>query len=165
MIGDCNTIAGRIVARADLLARLTVLPRPLVFTNGVFDILHPGHVEYLEAARALGGSLIVALNTDASARMLGKGPDRPINPEADRARMIAALASVNLVTFFDECTPLELLHEIRPDIYVKGGDYDMDTLEETQFLRSYGGDAKAILFHDGYSTTALLQRIRASADQ
>lgn len=161
---DGSTIAGRIVARADLPVRLAALPRPVVFTNGVFDILHPGHVEYLEAARALGGSLVVALNSDVSARLLGKGPDRPINPEADRARMIAALASVSLVILFDERTPVELLHEVRPDLYVKGGDYDMDSLEETRFLRSYGGDAKAILFRDGYSTTALLKRIRASAE-
>lgn len=164
MNGKVGTITGRIVARAELAGHLAALPRPIVFTNGVFDILHPGHVEYLEDARALGGSLVVALNSDISARMLGKGPDRPINPQGDRATMIAALASVDLVTFFDERTPVELLHEVRPDLYVKGGDYDMDSLEETRFLRSYGGDAKAIPFRNGYSTTALLQRIRAGAE-
>lgn len=156
------SLAAKIVARADLPHRLAGIPRPLVFTNGVFDVLHPGHVEYLEAARALGGSLLVALNSDVSARMLGKGADRPINPEADRAIMISALESVSLVTFFEERTPVALLHEVRPDLYVKGGDYDMETLEETRFLRSYGGDARAIPFRSGYSTTRLLERIRAA---
>lgn len=158
------TIAAKILARTMLAERLPVLSRPLVFTNGVFDILHPGHVEYLEAARALGGSLLVALNSDVSARTLGKGADRPINPEADRAVMIAALESVSIVTFFDESTPVALLREVRPDLYVKGGDYDMEMLEETRLLRSYGGDAQAIPFREGYSTTALLHRIRASTE-
>ncbi|NIJ38725.1 rfaE bifunctional protein nucleotidyltransferase chain/domain [Sphingopyxis panaciterrae] len=156
------TIAGKIVPRNELASRLASLPRDLVFTNGVFDILHPGHVEYLEAARELGGSLIVAVNSDVSARMLGKGTDRPINPQADRATMLAALESVSLVTFFDERTPLVLLSDVRPDLFVKGGDYDMEMLDETRFLRSYGGDARAIPFRDGYSTTALLAKIRAS---
>ena len=119
-----------------LLARLAQLPRPLVFTNGVFDVLHRGHVMYLEQARALGGSLVVALNTDASARRLGKGPDRPLNNEVDRACVIAALASSSLVTWFDEDTPLELIRLVRPDILVKGGDYDMDTLAETQVVKA-----------------------------
>ena len=156
------SIAAKITARADLPAVLATVPRPLVFTNGVFDMLHPGHVEYLESARALGSALLVALNSDVSARGLGKGADRPINPESDRAVLLAALESVSLVTFFDERTPVALLQEVRPDLYVKGGDYDMETLEETRFLRSYGGDARAISFRDGYSTTALLARIRAS---
>lgn len=156
------SLFAKIVARDDLEARLRDLPRPWVFTNGVFDMLHPGHVEYLEAARALGGSLILALNSDASARGLGKGSDRPINPQADRAIMAAALASVSLVTFFDEHTPVALLKEIQPDLYVKGGDYDMESLEETLWVRTWGGDARAIAFRQGYSTTRLLDRIRAS---
>lgn len=156
------SIADKIVLREYLPAAIAGLPRPLIFTNGVFDMLHPGHVEYLESARALGGSLLVAINSDASARGLGKGADRPINPQADRATLLAALESVSLVTFFDERTPLALLHEVRPDLYVKGGDYDMEALEETRFLRSYGGDAQAIPFRAGYSTTALLERIRTS---
>lgn len=154
------TIAAKIVSRSTLPRMLADLPRPLVFTNGVFDIMHPGHVEYLEVARSLGGSLLVALNSDTSARGLGKGEDRPINPEADRAVMIAALESVSLVTFFDEATPVALLRVVRPDLYVKGGDYDIETLEETRLIRSYGGDARAIPFRGGYSTTALLERIR-----
>ncbi|UZW55076.1 adenylyltransferase/cytidyltransferase family protein [Sphingobium sp. JS3065] len=157
------TIVAKIVARCELADRISALRRPLVFTNGVFDILHPGHVTYLEAARALGGSLMVALNSDASARTLDKGADRPINPEMDRAIMIAALESVSLVTFFDEHKPVALLKEVQPDLYVKGGDYDMETLEETELLRTHGGDAVAIPFHEGYSTTALLHRIRASS--
>ena len=150
----------KIVLRADAPARLNALPRPWVFTNGVFDILHRGHVTYLAQARALGGSLVVALNSDASARRLGKGPDRPLNAEADRATMMAALEAVSLVTWFDEDTPLELITELRPDILVKGGDYDMQKLAETRVVASYGGHALAIPFVDGYSTTALVKKIK-----
>jgi len=134
--------------------------KPLVFTNGVFDVLHRGHASYLAQARSLGGSLVVALNSDASAKRLGKGPDRPLNNESDRAALMAALESVSLVTWFDEDTPLELITELRPDLLVKGGDYDMATLAETQVVLSYGGRAQAIPFVDGYSTTALVQKIR-----
>ena len=144
----------------DLPARLAHLPRPLVFTNGVFDVLHRGHVQYLTQARALGASLLVALNTDASARRLGKGPDRPLNPEDDRAVVMAALASTSLVTWFDEDTPLELITQVRPEILVKGGDYDMQTLAETRVVESYGGRALALPFVSGYSTTALVRKIR-----
>jgi D-glycero-beta-D-manno-heptose 1-phosphate adenylyltransferase len=135
--------------------------RPLVFTNGVFDVLHTGHVTYLEAARRLGAALLVALNTDASARRLGKGADRPLNREADRVAVVAALASVDYVTLFDEDTPCEVLRLCRPEVYVKGGDYDIDALPEAGLVRSWGGAAVAIPFVEGYSTTALLQRIRA----
>jgi D-glycero-beta-D-manno-heptose 1-phosphate adenylyltransferase len=125
-------------------------------------VLHRGHATYLAQARALGGSLVVALNTDASAKRLGKGPDRPLNNEQDRAAVIAALESVSLVTWFDEDTPLELITALRPDLLVKGGDYDMDTLAETAVVKSYGGKALAIPFVDGYSTTALVKKIRQS---
>ncbi len=152
----------KIVPRAEAAARLARLPGPVVFTNGVFDVLHRGHVTYLAQARALGGSLVVGLNTDASARRLGKGPERPLNREGDRAHMLAALASVDLVTWFDEDTPVQLLGELRPDLYVKGGDYDMATLAETRLVQSWGGQALAIPFVDGYSTTALVQRIRGA---
>ncbi|GIX51083.1 D-glycero-beta-D-manno-heptose 1-phosphate adenylyltransferase [Sphaerotilus sulfidivorans] len=151
----------KLCLRRDLPARLAALPRPMVFTNGVFDILHRGHATYLAQARAMGASLVLGLNSDASARKLGKGPDRPLNAEADRACVLAALESVSLVVLFDEQTPCELLTEIRPDLYVKGGDYDIETLEETRLVRSWGGDARAISFVDGYSTTALVRRIRA----
>lgn len=144
----------------DLADRLVKLPRPLVMTNGVFDVLHRGHVSYLHRASKLGGSLLVALNTDYSARMLGKGPDRPLNAAEDRAYVLAGLESVDLVTFFDTSTPVELIRAIRPDIYVKGGDYDMEMLAETSVVRSWGGQSVAIPFVDGFSTTALVQRIR-----
>lgn len=153
----------KLCPREQLSTRLPNLPRPMVFTNGVFDVLHRGHVSYLAQARALageGGSLVLALNTDASARRLGKGPDRPLNGEVDRAMVIAALESVSLVTWFDEDTPLELIAEIRPDVLVKGGDYDMAKLAETQVVEAYGGRAMAIPFVDGYSTTALVRKIR-----
>jgi rfaE bifunctional protein nucleotidyltransferase chain/domain len=150
----------KIVGRDHARARVAELQGPVVFTNGVFDVLHRGHVTYLAQARALGAHLVVALNTDASARRLGKGPDRPLNGEQDRAMVIAALASVSLVTWFDEDTPVELLAELRPQVYVKGGDYDMRKLAETALVESYGGSAVAIPFVDGYSTTALVSRIK-----
>jgi rfaE bifunctional protein nucleotidyltransferase chain/domain len=150
----------KIVPRADAAQAVRGLPQPVVFTNGVFDMLHRGHVTYLARAAELGAALVVAINTDASARRLGKGPERPLNGEQDRAVVLAALASVALVTFFDEDTPVQLLRELRPAVYVKGGDYDMETLEETRLVRSWGGQAHAIPIVDGYSTTALVQRIQ-----
>ena len=150
----------KLCLRADLTARLQSLPRPLVFTNGVFDILHRGHVSYLAEARALGASLVIGLNSDASARGLGKGPGRPLNAEADRACVLAALESVGLVTLFDEATPIGLLDLVRPDRYVKGGDYDVERLAETALVRGWGGEASALPFVDGYSTTTLVERIR-----
>jgi rfaE bifunctional protein nucleotidyltransferase chain/domain len=152
----------KIVARGEAAQRAASLPQPVVFTNGVFDVLHRGHVTYLAQARELGASLVVAINTDASARRLGKGPERPLNDELDRAAMLAALESVSLVTFFDEDTPLQLIQELKPAVLVKGGDYDMDKLAEAQFVRSCGGRALAIPFVQGYSTTSLVQRIRGS---
>lgn len=139
---------------------MAALPQPVVFTNGVFDILHRGHVTYLEQARELGASLVVGLNSDASARRLGKGPDRPLNTELDRACVLAALESVSLVVIFDEATPVELLKRVRPQWYVKGGDYDIETLAETALVRSWGGRSCALPFVDGHSTTSLVKRIR-----
>ena len=133
---------------------------PVVFTNGVFDVLHRGHATYLAQARALGGSLVVAVNSDTSAKRLGKGPERPLNRQDDRTQLIAALASVSLVTWFDEDTPEALIAELRPDVLVKGGDYDMATLPETRLVQSWGGKALAIPFVQGYSTTALVNKIR-----
>ncbi len=134
--------------------------RPLVFTNGVFDILHRGHVSYLAEAAALGATLVVALNTDASVRRLGKGPERPLNPLADRAAVLAALKSVDVVTHFDDDTPLALIQALRPDIIVKGGDYDMEALPESAAVRAWGGRALAIPIRHTRSTTALVQRVR-----
>jgi rfaE bifunctional protein nucleotidyltransferase chain/domain len=153
----------KIAAREQAAARVAAIPAPVVFTNGVFDVLHRGHVSYLAQARAQGASLVVALNTDASARRLGKGPDRPLNAQHDRAAVIAALQSVDLVTFFDEDTPVQLLAELKPAVYVKGGDYDMRTLDETRLVEAYGGRALAIPFVEGYSTTQLVERIRAAS--
>jgi rfaE bifunctional protein nucleotidyltransferase chain/domain len=152
----------KLAPREQAPARIAALHGPVVFTNGVFDVLHRGHVTYLAQARALGAHLVVALNTDASARRLGKGPDRPLNGEQDRAIVIAALASVSLVTWFDEDTPVQLLAQLKPQVYVKGGDYDMRSLAETVLVESYGGRAVAIPFVDGYSTTALVSRIKQS---
>jgi rfaE bifunctional protein nucleotidyltransferase chain/domain len=153
-------LTGKIVPRHQIGQRLSELERPLVMTNGVFDVLHRGHVSYLARARDLGASLLVAINTDASARRLGKGPERPLNREADRAIMLAALQAVDMVTFFDEDTPVALIGELRPNILVKGGDYDMSKLPETALVHSWGGKALALPFVDGYSTTALVQKIR-----
>jgi rfaE bifunctional protein nucleotidyltransferase chain/domain len=152
----------KLSSRHDAVQRVAALRAqgPVVFTNGVFDVLHRGHASYLAQARSVGGSLVVALNSDASARRLGKGPDRPLNNELDRAALMAALESVSLVTWFDEDTPLELITELRPDVLVKGGDYDMSKLAETHVVLAYGGRAQAIPFVDGYSTTALVKKIR-----
>jgi rfaE bifunctional protein nucleotidyltransferase chain/domain len=151
----------KLCERSGLTTALAHLPRPWVFTNGVFDVLHRGHVVYLAQARALGGSLIVALNTDASTRRLGKGEDRPLNNEMDRAIVMASQEAVSLVTWFAEDNPQALIVEIRPDILVKGGDYNMDVLPETALMHSWGGKALALPFVSGYSTTALVRRIRA----
>lgn len=156
------TFLSKLSSRHEAVQRVAALRAqgPVVFTNGVFDVLHRGHASYLAQARSLGGSLVVALNSDASARRLGKGPDRPLNNELDRAALMAALESVSLVTWFDEDTPLELITELRPDVLVKGGDYDMSKLAETHVVLAYGGRAQAIPFVDGYSTTALVKKIR-----
>lgn len=152
----------KIITREALVARRATLAAPVVFTNGVFDILHRGHVTYLAHAKALGASLIIGVNSDASVRMLGKGDDRPINREDDRMALLAALESVDWVVRFEEKTPLELIEAVRPDILVKGGDYDMDALPESALVRSWGGRALAIAFEHERSTTALLKKVRAN---
>lgn len=146
----------------EVLARIQSgeLKRPLVFTNGVFDILHRGHVTYLEEAAALGASLVVAVNTDASVKRLGKAADRPFNTLQDRQALLAALQSTDAVTFFDEDTPYRLIEKIRPDIIVKGGDYHMEKLAETALVKSWGGKAAAIAFRHERSTTALVNKIK-----
>jgi rfaE bifunctional protein nucleotidyltransferase chain/domain len=146
-----------------LQSRLATLEKPLVMTNGVFDVVHRGHAVYLAQARAMGASLLVALNTDASARRLGKGPERPLNGLPDRAALLAAMAAVDLVTWFDEDTPQQLIAQVRPDWLVKGGDYDMSTLPETALVQSWGGQALALPFVAGFSTTALVRKIKAGS--
>jgi len=155
----------RICAPGDVAARAAALPRPLVFTNGVFDILHRGHATYLAQARALGASLVVALNSDASVRRLGKGDDRPINTLADRAAIIAALRSADLVTWFESDTPLELILALRPDVLVKGGDWAPEAIVGASEVRSWGGTVHAIPFSHDRSTTRLLQKVRNSTPE
>jgi rfaE bifunctional protein nucleotidyltransferase chain/domain len=140
--------------------RAATLGRPLVFTNGVFDILHRGHITYLEEARALGQSLVVALNSDASARRLGKGEDRPVNSLEDRLAVVAALESVVLVTWFDEDTPLARIVECRPEVLVKGGDWPVEKIIGAKEVAGWGGQVRSIPFRHERSTTRLLAKIR-----
>jgi len=151
----------KLCAPADLSARLAQLPRPWVFTNGCFDILHRGHVTYLAEARALGASLIVGVNSDASVKRQGKGDDRPVNALEDRMALLAALESVSLVTWFDADTPLELILIIRPDVLVKGGDWTPDRIVGAAEVAEWGGSVHSIPFRHHTSTTALLERIRS----
>jgi rfaE bifunctional protein nucleotidyltransferase chain/domain len=157
-----STFEKKICTRAELPARIAQLPKPVVLTNGVFDILHRGHVTYLAQARELGASLVVAANTDASVKRLGKGDDRPLNTCADRMAVLAALESVSLVVDFDEDTALEVVQEGRPDIYAKGGDYVMDQIPEGKAVLAYGGKAIAIDFEHDRSTTKLLKKVRST---
>jgi rfaE bifunctional protein nucleotidyltransferase chain/domain len=145
----------------ELRAKLGDLPRPWVFTNGCFDILHRGHVTYLEEAAALGASLIVGVNSDASVKRLDKGSDRPINPLADRMAILAALGCVALVTPFDDDTPLALIKQVRPDHLVKGGDWTVEKIVGAAEVQAYGGQVHSIPFRHDRSTTGLLARIRA----
>jgi len=148
---------------ADIAAHVSSMPRPLVFTNGVFDILHRGHITYLSQARALGASLVVALNSDASAKRLGKGADRPVNTLSDRAAVVAALRPVDAVTWFETDTPLELILELKPEILVKGGDWKPEEIVGAREVRGWGGTVHSIPFVHQRSTTALLRRVRDTA--
>ncbi|MBU0601442.1 MAG: D-glycero-beta-D-manno-heptose 1-phosphate adenylyltransferase [Gammaproteobacteria bacterium] len=143
-----------------LATRVAALAAPVVFTNGCFDILHRGHVTYLAQARSLGGALVVALNTDASVRRLGKGDERPVNALADRAAVIAALESVSLVTWFDSDTPLDLIVACRPDVLVKGGDWPVERIVGAAEVLARGGRVESLAFEHERSTTALLTKIR-----
>lgn len=148
------------VTREQALAQALTLPKPVVFTNGCFDILHRGHTSYLEEARALGASLIVGVNSDASVRRLNKGADRPINGLEDRAAILAALESVSLVIAFHEDTPLALIQALHPDLLVKGGDWPVDKIVGAQDVLAYGGRVLSIPFRFQRSTTALIEAIR-----
>jgi rfaE bifunctional protein nucleotidyltransferase chain/domain len=150
----------KICGPQDLAARLKTLKRPLVFTNGVFDVLHRGHATYLARARALGASLLVAVNTDDSARRLGKGADRPVNALVDRVALVAALEPVTLVTWFEEDTPLKAILAARPEVLVKGGDWKPDAIVGAKEVRGWGGVVQSIPFEHERSTTALIERIR-----
>ncbi len=151
----------RICPPDQLTERVADLPRPLVFTNGCFDILHRGHVTYLAQARSLGASLVVALNTDASVKRLGKGDDRPVNSLEDRLAVMAALDCVDLVTWFDEATPLTRILEARPDVLVKGGDWPVERIVGAAEVTGWGGSVRSIAFEHARSTTDLLKRIRS----
>ena len=150
----------KIVSPTALPDRIAALPRPIVFTNGVFDLLHRGHVTYLAQARAEGAALIVALNDDDSVRRLGKGSDRPINVLADRLAVIAALESVSLVTWFSDDTPLALIESISPDVLIKGGDWAPDKIVGGDWVRARGGRVLSIAFEHERSTTRMLEKIR-----
>lgn len=145
---------------AEIAERIALLPRPLVFTNGCFDILHRGHVTYLAQARALGASLIMGVNTDASVKRLGKGDDRPINNQNDRMAVLAALESTSLVTWFDEDTPLNLILACKPDILVKGGDWKAESIVGSKEVLAWGGQVHSIPFLHERSTTSTLAKIR-----
>jgi len=151
----------KICTRAEFPARAAAMPRPLVFTNGCFDILHRGHITYLAQARALGLALVVGVNSDASVKRLGKGDDRPVNTQEDRMEVLAALESVSLVVPFDEDTPLQLILACRPDILVKGGDWTPDKIVGAKEVQAWGGAVHSIPFIHQRSTTALLQKIRS----
>ena len=143
------------------LRRLQAAGEKVVFTNGCFDLLHLGHVRYLEQARSLGDALVVGVNTDDSVKRLNKGPGRPVTPEKDRAAVVAALACVDRVVLFDEDTPLELITALQPDVLVKGGDYQPEDIVGREVVEARGGQVNALPFFEGYSTTELLNRIRS----
>ncbi len=145
----------------ELAARVAALPRPLVFTNGCFDVLHRGHVTYLAQARALGAALVIGVNSDASVKRLGKDGDRPVNPLPDRMAVLAALESASLVVPFDEDTPLKLILACRPDVLVKGGDWQIEKIVGAREVQSWGGTVHSIPFLHERSTTALMNKIRA----
>lgn len=152
-------MTGQVLGRAELADVLATLPGRTVFTNGCFDLLHVGHLRYLQAARALGDRLVIGLNTDASVQAL-KGPTRPIVPEDERAELLAGLACVDYVTLFGEQTADAVLAALRPHIYAKGGDYTPDSLPEAPTVRAYGGEIAILPFVDGRSTTDLVAKIR-----
>ena len=155
--------AGKVMTLAAAAAWRDAVAGPLVFTNGVFDLLHPGHVALLEAARSLGAALVVGLNSDASVRRLGKGPDRPVNAETSRARVLAALAAVDAVVTFDEDTPLELVQTLRPDILVKGADYPRERIVGADFVEARGGRVVRVPLVPETSTTRIVERLRATS--
>ena len=161
MRGGVPAFEAKLCPPNQLAARRAALPGPVVFTNGCFDIVHRGHVTCLAQARALGGSLIVALNTDASVRRQGKGDDRPVNALEDRAAVIAALESVSLVTWFDADTPLDLILACTPDVLVKGGDWPVERIVGAAEVLARGGRVESIAFEHERSTTALLRKIRS----
>lgn len=155
----------KVLPRAELAAVLAGLPGTTVFTNGVFDLMHVGHLRYLQAARALGDRLVVGVNADSSVKRLNKGPERPILPEEERAELLAGLACVDYVTIFDEPTADAVLAALQPTVYAKGGDYTPDSLPEAPTVRAYGGRIEILPFVPGRSTTSLIARIIATTPE
>lgn len=155
--------ADKIRSRPEAISWRNAQSGTVVFTNGVFDLLHPGHIALLEAARAEGSCLVVGLNSDSSARRLGKGPGRPAMAQGDRARLLAALESVDCVVLFDEATPFELVSELQPDVLVKGGDYAPEDIVGGDVVRSAGGRVVTVPLFEDYSTTSIVERLRASS--
>ncbi|MGB7212455.1 MAG: D-glycero-beta-D-manno-heptose 1-phosphate adenylyltransferase [Gemmatimonadales bacterium] len=153
----------KVRSRAEAITWRRAQRGPVVFTNGVFDLLHPGHVELLERARAEGSALVVGVNTDASVRRLGKGPERPIVPELARARVLAGLAAVDCVVAFDEDTPLELIRALAPDVLVKGADYARDQIVGADLVEALGGKVVCVPVVAGFSTSSIIERLRASS--
>lgn len=154
---------GKIAGRELLARKLRAARRAgkrVVFTNGCFDLIHPGHVRYLRAAKRLGDLLVVAVNSDASARRLGKGKGRPFNPEDDRAEVLAALEAVDYVTIFDEDTPYETIRALAPDVLVKGGDWPVSRIVGADLVRSRGGRVKSLPYARGYSTTRMIRTMK-----
>jgi D-beta-D-heptose 7-phosphate kinase/D-beta-D-heptose 1-phosphate adenosyltransferase len=160
-VSEAVSSADKVLDRTAIAEWRRRLAGPLVFTNGVFDLLHPGHVDVLEGARAEGAHLVVGINSDASVRRLGKGPDRPIRTERERARVIAGLAAVDAVVIFDEDTPAALVDLLQPDVIVKGGDYAPDTVVGADVVRARGGRVVIIPLTAGQSTTSIVERVRA----
>jgi rfaE bifunctional protein nucleotidyltransferase chain/domain len=153
---------GKVRDRTQAVAWRASAPAPVVFTNGVFDLLHPGHVELLEAARREGAALVVGVNADASVRRLAKGADRPVAGQDARARVVAGLEAVDCVVLFDEDTPLELIRELAPDVLVKGADYSRDRIVGADWIEERGGRVVRVPLLAGYSTSALVERLRGS---
>jgi rfaE bifunctional protein nucleotidyltransferase chain/domain len=161
---EATGVIPMVLSRTDAVALVRDLRssgHTVVFTNGVFDLLHPGHVRYLQAARALGDALIVAVNSDRSVKAQGKGPDRPLTPEAERAEILAALRCVDGVVVFDEDTPLEIVRALEPDVLVKGADWAPDAVIGADEVRLSGGRVERIPLAEGYSTTGMIRKIRA----
>jgi len=152
--------AAKLLTREDALRWRRGVAGPVVFTNGVFDLLHRGHVAYLAAARAEGAALIVGVNTDASARRLAKGPGRPVNAERDRAYVLAGLASVDAVTLFDEDTPRELIARLEPDVLAKGADYALADIVGADLVTARGGRVVRVPLEEGLSTTTLIEKAK-----
>jgi len=163
-MSDFNAILKKKILSQEELVRIVNIHRffkkKIVFTNGCFDILHPGHVYYLNQARSLGDVLVVGLNSDDSIKRLNKGAERPIHPQDKRADVLAALLCVDYISIFDEDTPLELIQKIKPDVLVKGGDYTIDKIVGAEFVQSYGGSVAIIPLLEGYSTTDIVNKLK-----